>query len=56
MTKKDFIFIAAVIRSLPDSIREEVAVKFADRLGEANALFKTNRFLVACGADTQGGK
>lgn len=56
MTRKDFQFIADVIRELPASMREEVAQKFARELPRTNGGFKPERFLRACGVETSGGR
>ena len=58
MTRKDFIFIADVIRSMPSlkeleagtealSLRESCARAFADRLGETNPRFNRALFVQA---------
>ena len=53
MTRKDFIFIADVIRSMPTHApslraqRESCAAAFADRLGETNPRFNRALFVQA---------
>jgi hypothetical protein len=53
MTRKDFIFIADVIRSMPNHApnlraqRESCAAAFADRLGETNPRFNRELFVQA---------
>jgi hypothetical protein len=53
MTRKDFIFIADVIRSMPTHApslraqRESCANAFADRLGETNERFNKQLFVQA---------
>lgn len=53
MTRKDFIFIADVIRSMPTHAptlraqRESCARAFADRLGETNPRFNRELFFQA---------
>lgn len=49
MTKKDFEFIAATIKSTPDAaLRTQMAHLFADKLATANPKFKKDIFLKAC--------
>lgn len=61
MTRKDFIFIAEVIRDMPTytpslrAQRESCAVAFADRLPETNPLFDRDRFLKAALPATEEG-
>lgn len=58
MTKKDFEFIAAVIRAMPTHApslrthRKSVASTFAHALAANNPLFKLDVFLKACGEET----
>jgi len=53
MTRKDFIFIADVIRSMPTHAptlraqRESCAAAFADRLSETNPRFNRQLFVQA---------
>ena len=60
MTKKDLELIAEIISGFPSGdsgftpartslTREYIAHSFAQRLGERNPLFNTERFLKACG-------
>lgn len=55
MTRKDFQFIADVIKSMPThapalrTARRSAAHSFADALPRVNARFDRERFLAACG-------
>lgn len=51
MTRKDFEFIAGVIRTLDSSVRVEVAEKFARMCAGENSGFKFPRFYKACGVN-----
>ena len=50
MTRKDYILIANVVKSIDDKpTRAHVALSFAERLGRLNERFNHSQFLVACG-------
>jgi hypothetical protein len=55
MTRKDFQFIADVIKNLPGhspilrTQKRSCALAFADALPNVNARFNRERFLAACG-------
>jgi hypothetical protein len=49
MTKKDFVFIAKVIRTLPFQSREDAALAFANKLPETNKDFSRVKFMSKCG-------
>lgn len=57
MTRKDFQFIADVIKAMPShsvslrAQRESCARAFADALPATNPNFNKERFLKACGID-----
>ena len=48
MQRRHFVAIAKIIAELPESYREAVAWKFAQRLGLANPRFLPGKFLDAC--------
>ena len=48
MSRKDYIAIAAILRTMPDdALRAEVAERFATLLKRDNAAFDRARFLAA---------
>jgi hypothetical protein len=53
MTKRDFELIAEVISSYPVEVPKRLmAHKFADKLAATNSRFNRQRFLDACGIDS----
>jgi len=49
MTRKDYIFIADIVCSIPQkAIRFDVASQFASKLRADNSRFDEDRFMKAC--------
>jgi hypothetical protein len=53
MSKRQFVFIAEVVRTLPPQCRNLVAWRFARALMGTNKEFKMHTFITACGCDTE---
>jgi hypothetical protein len=53
MSRRHFVFIAEVVRSLPPECRTLVAYKFARALMGTNKDFHMAKFITACGSDLE---
>jgi hypothetical protein len=53
MSKRHFVLIAEVIRTLPPGCRNLVAWRFARALMGTNKEFKMHTFITACGCDIE---
>jgi len=55
MTRKDYVLIAEIVRSLPidSNLRQTIAQCFAFMLGTRNDNFHCGKFLVACHRDIE---
>jgi hypothetical protein len=53
MSKRQFTYIAEVIRTLPPECRVLVTWKFARALMGTNKEFKMDEFITACGSDME---